>query len=116
MSAREREPLLRRICAGDAELERKSAICFDRDKTNSDTWRRYYAESLLGASLAGLGKNAEAEPRLISGYRYMLERQSSIPAENRSILSQTRTWIAQVYEATGKSDQAREWQNELSTR
>ena len=37
-------------------------------KTASDDWRRYDAESVLGASLAGQHKYAEAEPLLVSGY------------------------------------------------
>ena len=38
---------------------------------------RFWAESLLGASLAGEKKYAEAEPVLLGGYRGMLVRKSS---------------------------------------
>jgi len=61
-------------------------------KSNSDTWARYYAECLLGASLAGLGKHAEAEPLLTDGNRNLLQRQNSIPADFRPILDEVKHW------------------------
>jgi len=58
----EAEPLLREALDGQR-------------KTGPDTWRRYYTESLLGACLTGLGKYAEAEQILLSGYKGVLARQ-----------------------------------------
>ena len=66
-----------------------------RQQKSPDAWERYYAESLLGASLWGLGKYAEARPLLTSGYQGMLEHQSSIPAEYRPALQQARAWASQ---------------------
>jgi len=34
-----------------------------------DAWERYWTESMLGASLRGLGKHSEVRPLLISAYR-----------------------------------------------
>jgi hypothetical protein len=45
-----------------------------------DDWQRFRAESLLGASLAGQKKYAEAEPLLLEGYRGMLTRREQIGA------------------------------------
>jgi len=47
---------------------------------------------MLGASLAGRGNLAEAEPLLRSGQQGMLQRQGSIPAENRSTLDEVKAW------------------------
>ena len=61
-----------------------------REKKSPNTWEHYWSQSMLGASLAGLGRSAEAKPLLTSGYQGMLERQSSIPAENRPALEGAR--------------------------
>jgi tetratricopeptide (TPR) repeat protein/predicted Ser/Thr protein kinase len=63
-----------------------------REKESPDTWERYWAQSMLGASLAGLGTYDEAKPLMTSGYQGMLERQSSIPAEYRPALEEARKW------------------------
>ena len=97
----EAEPLLREALSG-------------REKTSPDSWRRYYTQSMLGASLAGLGKFAEAEPLLVSGHAGMMERRSSIPFENQSVLNEVKVWIVQLYRAWGKPSKAAEWQDKNS--
>ncbi len=77
--------------------------------SGSDNWRRYYGQSILGAALAGMHRYAEAEPLLLNGYAQMLERQNTIPAENRPVLDQVRHWIVQLYHAWGKPDLASRW-------
>jgi tetratricopeptide (TPR) repeat protein/predicted Ser/Thr protein kinase len=64
-----------------------------RDQKTPNVWERFYAQSMLGASLWGLGRYSEARPLLTSGYNGMLERQSSIPAEYRTTLEHARVWI-----------------------
>jgi serine/threonine protein kinase len=68
------------------------------EKKAPDSWRRFYAQSLLGVTLARRGKNAEAETLLRSGYQRMMQLESSIPAENRSVLDEVKNWINQLYE------------------
>jgi predicted Zn-dependent protease len=63
------------------------------EKRRIDTWQRYYAQGLLGASLAGGGSRVEAEPLLRSGYQGMAQRQASIPVENRSTLDDVKGWL-----------------------
>jgi hypothetical protein len=48
----------------------REALEFNR-KNQPEDWQRFRAESLLGASLAGQKKYAEAEPLLLSGYQGM---------------------------------------------
>ena len=83
---------------------------------SADTWRRYYTQSMLGADLAGLEKYAEAEPLLISGYEGLMQRQNSIPAENRPVLEGVGNWIVQIYQSQGEPERAVEWRDRLSKR
>ena len=94
------ETLLREVRNGDA-------------KTAVETWRRYWSQSLLGASLAGRAKYAEAEPLLVSGYQGMIERAASIPFEDRLALREAGQRIVQLYESWGKPDRAAEWREQL---
>ena len=45
-----------------------------------DDWLTFNARSLLGGSLLGQKKYAEAEPLLLSGYEGMKQREDKIPA------------------------------------
>ncbi|MBI3208753.1 MAG: serine/threonine protein kinase [Candidatus Solibacter usitatus] len=57
-----------------------------------DAWQRFLAESMLGASLAGQKKYAEAEPLLLLGVRGMEARKSRIEAPSLPRLTQAREW------------------------
>jgi len=56
-----------------SEALARDAVDGDR-KQRPNGWQRFSAESLLGASLAGQKKFAEAEPLLLAGYRRMKSR------------------------------------------
>jgi serine/threonine protein kinase len=73
-----------------------------------DHWLRFWTESLLGASLAGEKKYAEAEPLLLEGYRGMLARKDLIAVPNWRHLDSAREWIVQMYKSWGKPEKARE--------
>jgi serine/threonine protein kinase len=72
------------------------------EKTNSNSWRRYYAQSMLGAALSGLHRYNEAALLLASGYQELLERERTIPFENQSVLRQARDWTVTMRGASGK--------------
>ncbi|MGC1295948.1 MAG: serine/threonine-protein kinase [Alloacidobacterium sp.] len=74
-----------------------------------DNWLRFWAESLLGASLAGEKKYAEAEPLLLEGYRGMLARKDLMSAPDRCHMDSAHAWIIRLYEAWGKPDKTAEW-------
>jgi len=74
-----------------------------------DGWQGFRAESLLGASLAGQKKFADAEPLLIEGYRGMLARQDRIAVPDRYHLERARESIVRLYQAWGRLDKAAEW-------
>ena len=78
-------------------------------KIQPDDWQRYRAASLLGESLAGEKKYAEAEPLLLEGYQGMLARKDRIAVPNRYHLELAHQWLVQVYQAWGKPGKAAEW-------
>jgi non-specific serine/threonine protein kinase/serine/threonine-protein kinase len=86
----------------------QEALDFDRDK-RPDHWQRFRAESIVGASLAGLGKYTEVEPLLLEGYQGMLARKDRIAVPDRYHLDLARQWVVQFYRAWGKPEQAEEW-------
>jgi len=79
------------------------------DRNGADTWVRYRCQSLLGASLAGQKRYVEAESLLLSGYRGMVLRKTTIPWERRPALNEGAEWIARLYESWGKAESAIEW-------
>jgi len=72
--------------------------------------------SLLGASLSGQGKYADAEPLLLQGYDGLVQQQASMPpylnAPRRITESLER--LVQLYDAWGKPTQAAEWKQKLA--
>ncbi|MBI3491661.1 MAG: serine/threonine protein kinase [Acidobacteria bacterium] len=86
------------------------------ERTVPDSWRRYTSQSLLGASVAGQGKYAEAEPLLLSAYEGLVQRQQTIPPESRSALKEAGDWIVQLYQSWGKADKVAEWTQKLRAR
>ena len=66
----------------ESEPLAREALELDRKK-QPDNWQSFRVESLLGASLAGEKKYAEAEPLLLEGYQGMLARKDRIAAQDR---------------------------------
>ncbi len=83
------------------------------EKTAPDSWRRYDSQSMLGASAAGQRKYVEAEPLLVSGYEGMIQREATIPSENRNSLEEAGKRIVQLYQNWGKPEKAAEWTEKL---
>ena len=57
----------------EAEVPLREALS-SYEKINPDSWNFYAAQNMLGASLAGQKKFAEAEPLLINGYQGIAQR------------------------------------------
>jgi len=86
----------------------REAMEFDRKK-QPDDWQAFRAETLLGASVAGQKKYAEAEPLLLEGYQGMVARKDKMGVANWYHLDRAREWIVQLYQAWGKPEKAAEW-------
>ncbi len=66
-------------------------------KERPGDWRLFRAQSLLGASLAGQKKFAEAEPLLMEGYRGMAAQKESIGTPEQDYLDCTAAQLAKLY-------------------
>ena len=93
-----------------AEPLAREASDFYQKKQPQD-WQRFRAESLLGASLAGQKKYAEAEPLLVEGYQGMEARKEQIQVADRYHLDRAHDWLVQLYSDWGKPDKSAEWRN-----
>ena len=98
-----------------AESLLREALSND-EKTAPDSWRLFRSQSLLGASLAGQAKYAEAELLSVSGYQGMVHRKATIPFEDRLVLTQCEERIVQLYESWGKPEKAAEWREKLQAK
>lgn len=95
-----------------AEIPANEALTLYQ-KTNSSGWEQYYAQSLVGVSLAGVNNYDQAEPLLLAGYEGMSQKESSIPASERAYLNQGGQWIVQLYQSWKKPVKAAEWRQKL---
>ncbi len=93
----------------ESEPLAREAMEIDRKK-QPDDWQRFRAESLLGASLAGQKKYAEAEPLLLEGYQGMVARKDRIDVPDWYHLDRAREWLVQLYQAWGKPGKAAEFE------
>jgi hypothetical protein len=75
-------------------------------------WSTFEARSVLGARLLGLGKTAEAEPLLRSGYEGLAKRRAAIPALDRPCLAAALDRLIAFSEATGEADDVKAWKAE----
>jgi serine/threonine protein kinase len=82
-------------------------------KKHPDDWITFGLESMLGGSLLGQKRFAEAETRLVHGYQGMKQREDKIPAAAKPRVTQALKHVVQLYEAWDKADQAAEWRAKL---
>jgi tetratricopeptide (TPR) repeat protein len=94
--------------SAETEPLAREALELNRKK-QPDNWQRFRAESLLGASLAGQKKYADAEPLLLEGYQGMLARKDRIGMPDWYHLERAREWLVQLYQAWGKPGKAADW-------
>ena len=70
--------LLEQKKSSQAELLLRECLAI-REKSLPDRWGTFIARALLGGSLLGQNKHAEAEPLVLSGYQGMKVREAKIP-------------------------------------
>ena len=85
------------------------------EKRSRMTGDRFRAESLLGASLAGQKKYAEAEPLLLEGYAGMATRKDRIAVPDWYYVDLARDWLVELYQAWGKPAKAAEWRKKIQS-
>jgi eukaryotic-like serine/threonine-protein kinase len=104
--------LLAREKFADAEPFARECLAI-REKKLPDDWRTFNTRSLLGGSLLGLKKYAEAQPLLISAYDGMKQREEKIPLEGKSRLQEALQRLVQLFERWDKLEQAATWRQKL---
>jgi tetratricopeptide (TPR) repeat protein len=105
--------LLRQQKFTDAEPILRDCLAI-RAKKQPDHWFTFNTRSQLGGSLLGQQKYAEAEPLLLQGYDGLKQREAKIPANNKVRLTEALERLVQLYEATGKPDEAAKWRKEMA--
>jgi hypothetical protein len=78
-----------------------------------DGWNRSHAQSLLGGSLLGMKKYAEAEPHLLSGYEGLKDRKAKLPGRFKIRLTQAGERVVQLHDLTGRKEEAAVWRARL---
>jgi serine/threonine protein kinase len=96
----------------EAELLLRECVAI-RDKHAPGDWDRYDAMSVLGASLLGQGRFAEAEQPIVEGFQGMKARESKIGAQDRQRLIGAAERVVHLYENWGKPDTATSWKVKL---
>ncbi len=98
----------------EAEAPLREAVAA-YEKTMPDSWERFHTEALLGSSLAGQKRFADAEPLLIAGYEGMLRQKGTASASELSDLPEGADSIVKLYQDWGKQEKAAEWQQKLQS-
>jgi predicted Ser/Thr protein kinase len=80
-----------------------------REPIEPDNWGVYYVKSLLGQCLADQKNFTEAETVLLAGYEGMKRR---IPPQFKSMLTEARQRLVELYDAWGQPDDADRWRSE----
>ena len=98
-----------------AEAEPVARECLTiRETEIPDDWRTFNSRSVLGCALLGEKKYTDAEPLLLAGYEGMKQREDKIPAAGKLRVKETLQRLVQLYEASGQSKQAAEWNKKLA--
>jgi serine/threonine protein kinase/tetratricopeptide (TPR) repeat protein len=85
-----------------------------REAKLPDDWTCFHTQNLIGGSLLGQQKYAEAEPFLTRGYAGMKQREDKIPPPVRPLrLYEALERLVQLYDSMGQKDKADEWRKQL---
>jgi serine/threonine protein kinase/tetratricopeptide (TPR) repeat protein len=109
------ENLLRQKKAAEAETVARECLAI-RAKYRPDAWTSFYTRALLGRTLLGQKKYAEAEPHLVQGYAGMKEREAKISKDSKFCLTEAVEGLVHLYDAWGKTGEAAKWRKELEAR
>jgi eukaryotic-like serine/threonine-protein kinase len=97
----------------EAEVFLRESVAI-RMKAIPDGWKRFNAIGLLGESLMGQGRYAEAEPLVVTGYRGLKAREAKIPAPSKpSSLTKAEERVVRLYEDWASPEKAEDWKRKL---
>jgi serine/threonine protein kinase/tetratricopeptide (TPR) repeat protein len=106
--------LLQRRKPAEAEPHLRECLAIF-EKTQPDDWKTFALKYMLGLSLFGQKKYAEAEPLLVAAYVGLKEREDKIPQhDGRGFTEGLAELVVRLYEALGQKDKADEWRKKLT--
>ncbi len=82
---------------------------YDKGEFEPKDWSAFHAQSLLGGSLLGQKKYADAEQMLVKGYEGMKAREKDIPPEAATRIPEALDRLIELYTATNKPDEAKKY-------
>jgi serine/threonine-protein kinase len=94
-----------------AERAAREALALRQDALPPDHWLLAETRSVLGASLAGQQRYAEAESLLVNGYQDLQAQRGPEQAET----TRARRRLVALYEAWGRPDEAARYRNQEKT-
>jgi serine/threonine protein kinase/tetratricopeptide (TPR) repeat protein len=103
---------LRQHKYGDAEPALRDALAIHAKQQPTD-WTTFHLMSLLGASLVGQRKYAQAEALLLQSYQDLKQRAATISPQSQAALTETLGRMVQLYAAWGKKHLAAHWHKQL---
>jgi serine/threonine-protein kinase len=96
------------------EAEKLGRECLTiREQKLPNDWRTYEARGTLGSCLVHQKRYDEAEPLLLSGCEGLRQHAAEIPDGWKPRANADLQQLVQLYEATGRSDEAAEWRKKL---
>jgi hypothetical protein len=98
-----------------AEAEATLRECV-KQHTDPGSTETFHLRGLLGGSLLGQKKYAEAEPLLVQAYEGMAARTWGIRVWEQHLLPEALVRLVRLYDAWGKLEQAAKWRKELEAR
>ena len=104
---------LNRLRAWDSAEPLLREAFTSRQKREPDAWTTFSTMSVLGETLLGRNRIAEAEPLLLDGYRGLKQREAAIPPQGRMRVPEALERLVRLYEATGNAPEAATWRKAL---
>jgi tetratricopeptide (TPR) repeat protein len=99
---------------GEAEaLAREALALYGKNHSTELEWRRPHVMNVLGGTLLGQKKYADAEPLLLQGYAGMKHTEATIIAPWRFRLTEAGQRVVRYFEETNQPEKAREWREKL---
>jgi serine/threonine protein kinase/tetratricopeptide (TPR) repeat protein len=80
-----------------------------REQKLPDAWITWHTRSVLGASLQGQRRYADAEHLLLAGYLGLKERAGQLPANQRGNVVEAARRLVELYRAWGRVEEAERW-------
>jgi serine/threonine protein kinase/lipopolysaccharide biosynthesis regulator YciM len=100
--------LIRQGKWADAEVALRATLAL-RAKPQAAGWPTYNQRATLGRVLLAQKQYAEAETHLLEGYEGLKRHAAQIHAMYRRLLLETAERLVQLYEATGRKEDAARW-------